>query len=89
MTRHWTGNCVSRRARQFGEGELRLKVERCTAEYVGDDLYARIECTGTRASRSKPDRGIVTLNFRIYNADDVTVLTYIDTVMFARRPAAQ
>jgi acyl dehydratase len=54
--------------------------------YVDDDLFARIECTGTRASRSKPDRGIVTLNFRIYNADDVTVLTYIDTVMFARRP---
>ncbi len=57
--------------------------------YVDDDLYARIECTATRASRSKPDRGIVTLNFRIYNADDVTVLTYIDTVMFARRPAAK
>lgn len=57
--------------------------------YVGDELFARIECTATRASRSKPDRGIVTLNFRLYNAEDITVLTYIDTVMFARRPASQ
>lgn len=54
--------------------------------YVDDDLFAQIECTATRASRSKPDRGIVTLHFRLYNQDDVTVLTYIDTVMFARRP---
>jgi len=54
--------------------------------YVDDELFARIECTATRASRSKPDRGIVTLGFRVYNQDDVAVLTYIDTVMFAVRP---
>ena len=55
--------------------------------YAGDELYARITCTGARASRSKPDRGIVTLAFDVSNQDQTTVLTYIDTVMFARRPA--
>lgn len=53
--------------------------------YVDDELSATIECVDKRASRSKPDRGIVTLSFRVYNRDDVTVLSYIDTVMFARR----
>jgi len=53
--------------------------------YVDDDLFADVECTAARASRSKPDRGIVTFDFRIFNQDDVTVLSYIDTVMFSRR----
>ncbi len=54
--------------------------------YVGDELFARVEVAKLRASKSKPDRGIVTLNLRLYKNGDVTVLTYIDTVMFARRP---
>jgi acyl dehydratase len=52
--------------------------------YADDMLSATVECTETRASRSKPDRGIVTLSVRMYDHDDVTVLNYIDTVMFAR-----
>jgi len=55
--------------------------------YVGDDLFATVRCADTRASRTKPDRGIVTLTFNVFNQDDVTVLSYIDTVMFARRSA--
>jgi len=57
--------------------------------YVDDELSATIECTTARVSRSKPGRGIVTLSFRLYNQDDVTVLSYIDTVMFARRNGEQ
>jgi acyl dehydratase len=53
--------------------------------YIGDELSASVVCTDKRASRSKPDRGIVTLTMRLYNQSDVTVLSYIDTVMFARR----
>ena len=53
--------------------------------YVGDELFAEINVSALRASRSKPDRGIVTLDFRLFNQSDTTVLTYIDTVMFARR----
>lgn len=55
--------------------------------YVDDDLFATITCSATRASKSKPDRGIVTLDFNVFNQDKVTVLSYIDTVMFACRPA--
>ena len=53
--------------------------------YVGDELFAQVEVAKLRASKSKPDRGIVTLNFRLFNKEDVTVLTYTDTVMFSRR----
>ena len=56
--------------------------------YVGDEIFGRVEVAKLRASKSKPDRGIVTLNFCLYKNDDETVLTYIDTVMFARRPQA-
>ena len=54
--------------------------------YVGDELFAQISVAALRASRSKPDRGIVTLNFRVFKQTDDTVLTYIDTVMFSKRP---
>ena len=54
--------------------------------YVGDELHALITVDNLRESRSKPDRGIVTLGFRLFNQNDVTVLTYIDTVMFSKRP---
>lgn len=53
--------------------------------YPGDTLRLEIECLETRASRSKPDRGIVKFHFRLYNQDAILVLHYLDTVMFARR----
>lgn len=55
--------------------------------YPGDDLRLTIECLELRASNSKPDRGIVKFAFRVSNQDGVAVLNYLDTVMFARRPA--
>lgn len=57
--------------------------------YADDALTLTIECLETRASRSKPDRGIVKLRFRLDNQDREPVLTYLDTVMFARRPTAE
>lgn len=56
--------------------------------YAGDSLTLTIECLTTRASRSKPDRGIVKFRFRLDNQQGEPVLTYLDTVMFARRPAS-
>lgn len=53
--------------------------------YPGDTLTLDIECLSTRASRSKPDRGIVVFDFRMRNQHGVEVLRYLDTVMFARR----
>jgi len=55
--------------------------------HPGDALRLRVECLETRPSRSKPDRGIVRFDFTVTNQDGVTVLRYLDTVMFARRPA--
>ena len=55
--------------------------------YPGDAIRLTIECLELRVSNSKPDRGIVKFGFRLFNQDEVTVLTYLDTVMFARRSA--
>jgi len=55
--------------------------------YPGDRLGLRIACLQVRASRSKPDRGIVKFDFSLTNQDSVVVLRYLDTVMFARRHA--
>lgn len=55
--------------------------------YAGDDIRLEITCLETRLSRSKPDRGIIKFEFRMLNQSDVVVLSYLDTVMFARRPA--
>ncbi len=52
--------------------------------YIGDELSAVVVCTHKRRSKSKPDRGIVTLSMRIYNQNDETVLSYRDTVMLSR-----
>ena len=54
--------------------------------YPDDDLRLTIECLELRVSNSKPDRGIVKFGFRVDNQDGVTVLSYLDTVMFGRRP---
>jgi acyl dehydratase len=53
--------------------------------YPEDALNLRIECLELRASRSKPDRGIVKFSFVLSNQHEVAVLRYLDTVMFARR----
>jgi acyl dehydratase len=54
--------------------------------YPGDDISLTIECLELRESKSKADRGIVKFAFVLTNQDGVAVLTYLDTVMFARRP---
>ena len=54
---------------------------------AGDTLHLAGECVEARASRSKPDRGVVKLRIRIANQMDEPVLTYTDIVLMARRPA--
>ena len=53
--------------------------------YADDQLSLTIECRETRPSRSKPDRGVVKFNLRLFNQDDVTVLIYVHTSMLERR----
>ena len=38
-----------------------------------------------RASRSKPDRGVVKLRISLVNQNDVTVMSHLDTLIVQRR----
>lgn len=53
----------------------------------GDALSMHQVCTGTRASRSRPDRGLVFWEFRLTNQKGETVFSSDDTVMVRRQPA--
>jgi acyl dehydratase len=54
--------------------------------YPGDDIRLHVQCLESRASKSKPDRGIITWMFKLLNQNDSVVLHYKDTVMFSRKP---
>ncbi|MCZ6783101.1 MAG: MaoC family dehydratase [Proteobacteria bacterium] len=53
----------------------------------GDELGYDTECIEARASRSKPDCGIVTLADTVENQRGETVLTQKVTLLVARRPS--
>lgn len=52
----------------------------------GDRLRIRVTVTGARASRSKPDRGLVHTSVEALNQDDVVALSFTAMNFFARRP---
>ncbi|MCL5777878.1 MaoC family dehydratase [Limibaculum sp. FT325] len=54
----------------------------------GDRLRLRVEVTESRASRSKPDRGIARFAHTVLNQNDEAVMTYDTMVILARRPGA-
>lgn len=54
----------------------------------GDSLSLAAEILSKRASRSKPDRGIVSFRMTMSNQNGEAVLSYIDMVMMARRAGA-
>ncbi len=53
----------------------------------GDVLSLAHECLEARASRSKPDRGVVRNRVTAVNDRGEPVLSYVDTILVARRPA--
>lgn len=53
----------------------------------GDELRVQIEILETRASRSKPDRGIVRSHVAVRNQKDEVVMTMKTLGMMRRRPA--
>lgn len=55
--------------------------------FQGDTVHATTEVTSVRASRSKPDRGIVEFLHRGYNQDDVLVCVCRRQAMMRRNPA--
>ena len=44
-------------------------------------------CTGTRKSKSRPDRGLMFWDFELRNQKGELVFTSSDTVMVRRQPA--
>jgi acyl dehydratase len=55
----------------------------------GDVLDARAEVVGTRASKSRPEMGIVTFRFTLTNAAGDAVMTMENPIIFATREAAR
>ena len=54
--------------------------------FQGDTVRATTEVVGVRASRSKPDRGIVDFLHKGFNQDDVLVCQCLRQAMMRRRP---
>jgi len=54
----------------------------------GDEIYSISEVTEVRRSRSKPDRGIVTLRVETRNQRDEVVLAGTDVIMVGARSDA-
>lgn len=61
----------------FGYDEVRFR----KAAYAGEVLSLTLECASKRLSESRPNCGIVKLNFTLDNQDGETVLSMIDTIL--------
>jgi len=55
---------------------------------AGDDLMLGIEVTQARESNSKPDRGLVTLRYRLINQAAQVCMSHLDTILVRKRPNA-
>jgi acyl dehydratase len=55
---------------------------------AGDSLTLRVEVIGARASRSRPEMGLVMLRSQMINARSVPALEMTATLMLGRRSAA-
>ena len=51
----------------------------------GDAVHVILEWLDCRASRSKPDRGVVTLRISLVNQEGVTIMSHLDTLIVRRR----
>jgi len=55
--------------------------------FHGDTIHVESEITAVRASRSKPDRGIVTIEHRGFNQKDTLVCSAVRNAMMLREPS--
>ena len=55
--------------------------------FVGDTVHAETEVIALRPSRSRPTNGILTLEHRGYNQQDVLIATCRRAVLMLRKPA--
>ena len=56
---------------------------------AGDRLTLRVEVLGARASRSRPEMGLVNFRSHMVNADGKPAMEMTATLMFGRRAAAE
>jgi len=56
--------------------------------FIGDTVTARLRVDGKKESRSKPDRGVVTLELELRNQKGEVVQKGLNRLMVRRRPAA-
>jgi acyl dehydratase len=61
------------------------KIEHHAPVFVGDTLQAESEILEVRESRSKPDRGIIFVETRVYNQESIKVLSLRRHVLIPRR----
>ena len=54
--------------------------------FFGDTIHVKITISETRASKSKPDRGIVKLFLEVIKQDDTVVQSGFKTLMIRRTP---
>lgn len=52
----------------------------------GDIIRTKVEVKEKRASRSRPDRGILKMFFTVYNQRDEEVMTYTTVAFILRKP---
>jgi acyl dehydratase len=50
-----------------------------------DRLHLKFECISRRESRTKADRGVVTVRLSLVNQSEVTVMSHLDTILVRRR----
>jgi acyl dehydratase len=55
--------------------------------YAGDTIYPCARITETRPSKSKPDRGLVRIEWWVENQKQEVVSTFVSTQLVRRRPA--
>ncbi|MCP4424022.1 MAG: MaoC family dehydratase, partial [Chloroflexi bacterium] len=75
---------ISQNGINLGWDEVRLPAP----VYEGDTIYAQSELLRMRESKSRPNRGIVTVKTMGYNQDGVVVLTFKRTIMVYKRGQA-
>ena len=63
------------------------KVKLMAPVFVGDTLYAESEVLAKRASKSRPDQGLVTVKTRGLKADGTVFLEFERTVLLPRETA--
>lgn len=72
---------ISQNGINLGWDEVRLPAP----VYEGDTIYAQSEVLSKRESKSRPNRGIVTVKTIGYNQDGIVVLTFKRTIMVYKR----